>query len=161
MKKIILSTIMFAAITVSAMASGTKKVAVPGLVDGAFRSDFIGAKNVTWSIYKQYYRATFVEGNKQYTAYYTDDGELVGDTYDIAFNKLPATAQRHILEKYGDYKIDETMQYVDEQPDDDIYIVGSPFDDTVYFVALEKDNQQKILEVTSDGNVSDFHENEK
>jgi hypothetical protein len=161
MKKAIFSTIMFAAVTVSVMASGTKKLSVPGLVKGELHTDFGNIQNVTWSIYKQYYKATFTERNRQYEAFYTADGDLVGDTYDIAFSRLPERAQRYIQKKYSDYKIGETMQYTDAQPDDDIYIFGSPFDDTAYLVTLEKDNRQKVLEVSCEGDVSEFHEPEK
>ena len=52
------------------------------------------------------------------TAFYDENGDLVGTTYPKKFTDLPANAQMEIKTKYKDYKIGPVVLYDDNEAND-------------------------------------------
>lgn len=91
-------------------------------------------------------------------AYYDIRNELVGTTEDKSFSDLPANAQREIQKKYGNYKVEEVINYDDNEFNNtDMTMFDTAFEGADNnFVVLRKNGQMLIVKVDMAGNVSYF-----
>lgn len=158
MKKIILAFTAVAAISFSAKASGKHTLFIPATVTSSFEENFPGVTNVVWQPDNIYMKAVFVKDNASENAYFTYDGDLMGTTKSVAFTDLPATAQKHIQEKYKDYQVDETILFNDNDAENESEIFSVPDNEINYLVSLKKDNKILVLKVTTDGQTAYYTE---
>lgn len=123
-----------------------------------FYVDFGDVPNVTWQRSSYYDEAHFTKDNKEMTAFYDNDGKLVGTTTPKTFADLPASAQKLITKRYKGYEVERVIFFDDNEANDtDMLLYGNQFDDADnFFVELKKDNQQIVLHSDMLGNVSFF-----
>ncbi len=123
-----------------------------------FTADFGNIPTVKWKRGTYMDEASFSKDGKALTAFYDNDGKLVGTTSIRPFTELPANAQKFIKEKYKDYKIVEVLFYDDnEANDNDMFLYEKQFDDEdTYFAVVEKDNKKTVLQIDRAGYVYFF-----
>ena len=123
-----------------------------------FAVDFPDVANPEFLKTPNFDEVVFMSGNTKLRAYYDNESKLVGTIKKVNFTDLPANAQSNINKRYGDYSIDRTIMFDDnEHNETDMVLFGNPFDDVDnYFVELEKGNKDIVLKVDMQGEVSFF-----
>ncbi len=148
MKKLFITALIAVAIGTSAFANPTT---VSTKVLNSFTTDFKGAENVNWKISSDFVKASFVFEEKEYTAFYNFDGDLLGYSRSFAFNKLPKRAIETIAAKYPypPYKLTECIEYTNADGEKN------------YFISFEKSLQILVVQVSLNGEVSEFQKIQK
>ena len=134
MKKMIL-TLAIAVTTFSAFAGEEN---VNQKVLDAFKTEFITAKDVEWTVTKDYYKATFVYNERYVFAYYSENGELMGMTRYLSPLDLPMALQNSLKKNYEDYWVSDLFEAVKG-------------DDTYYYVTLEDADTKVVLRSSGNG----------
>jgi hypothetical protein len=112
MKK--LTTILAAvAMIISTSAFAGTGVNVTEKVDKAFKENFTGATNVTWTKTNDFYFAHFEMNNDDVSVAYNEDGDLLGTSHLINQSALPQAVTYSLKEKYDDFKISPSVTEVE------------------------------------------------
>ena len=92
------------------------------------------------------------------TAYYNEEGNLIGTTTAKTFNELPQEGQRQIKYEYPGYRIGPVIQFNDDNIDPgESSIYGSQYRfPENYFVELTKGNDKIIVQVNPAGMIYYF-----
>ncbi|WP_026768332.1 hypothetical protein [Asinibacterium sp. OR53] len=142
MKKLFLAVLIAASIGTSAFAADATHLNYR--VKSAFEAAFAGATNVSWHIKPQFISFAFELNNEKMEAFYSSDGEQIGTSRHVSFDKLPASAVKKIKANYPDYQVKEAVK---------MDLNG----ESNYYVSLENGNLKRILEVSEYGRVSLFN----
>ncbi len=123
-----------------------------------FSSDFENVQNVLWKREGTFDQVTFTQNGLKKTAFYYEDGNLVGTAQRKAFSDLPAKAQEEIKTKYKDFKVVSVIFYDDNEADDtDMILFEVQFEHADnYFVEAIKADKTIVLKVSMTGDVSFF-----
>jgi hypothetical protein len=132
---------------------------VSTLAKNNFSTDFKDAKEVQWKRFNTYDEATFTNNDgHQMTAFYDNEGQLVGTSQNKTFADLPVKGQEQIKKLYKDYIVGKVVYFDDNEANyTDMIMYGNQFDDADnYFVELTKGDKKIVVEVNMDGSVSHF-----
>lgn len=138
MKKLFSIALLAILITTTAFATSETKVSY--VVKTSFRSDFGEIKDVSWGSVSNYTTASFMQDNKQVTAFYTHKGELIGSSHPISMDEIPASAKRVFAKKYADYNATEAIRFETKE-------------EFAYFISAKNENNQRIFKIEN-GSVS-------
>lgn len=139
MKKLFFAVLIAASAGISAFAADVTHVNYR--VRSAFDAAFAGATDVSWHITPRYVAFAFQLNNEKMEAFYSPEGEQIGISRHVSFDKLPASAIKKIKKNYPDYQVKEAIQM-------DIN------DESNYYVSLQNGNLKRILEISAFGGVS-------
>jgi hypothetical protein len=116
------------------------------------------AKNVAWKLTDYYDEATFEKGGKWMTAYYDEDGSLVGTTNHASVKDIPVVAQNYIQKHYMKAVVKDVIFFDDnEYNETDMFLYGLQFDDADnYFVELTQGKKQFVVVSDPKGKVTFF-----
>lgn len=130
---------------------------IPQRVFTDFNTQFPKAKDVEWSAPGQFSEADFMLNNRSKIANYDYSGKLVGVGTYLKYSQVPFKGREHIAKDYKGYTPVQTMFY-DDNEDNDINanLFGIPIQRDGYFVQLKRGNNQIVLQVEKDGEVSYF-----
>ena len=141
MKKV--TTVVTAiALLFSATAFATKGDSVTKQVEGAFKKDFVQAKDVTWQQKGDFYFASFVINETTVNAAYNDEGQLVGTSRRIALSQAPLSVSLALSQQYSQYTIPAQVT--------ELTYDGS----TKYQVFVSDDKKTLELRISATGDVS-------
>jgi hypothetical protein len=132
MKKMILTL----AIAIGSLTSFAREAEVTQKVLDAFNSEFNQATEVSWTVTKDYYKATFMYNDRYVFAYYTENGELLAMTRYISSDDLPLSLITSLKKNYGDYWISDLFEMAKNEG-------------TQYVVTLENADSKLILKASS------------
>lgn len=154
MKKIFLTLATVGILGTSAFAKidGGKKaepVTVSFSVQSAFDEQFSDATHVVWAITPNCEKATFIQDDKQKTAFYNLQGEYLGVTENVSYRAISEKAQKEIADKYSDYSVGNVIKLTTND-------VNAGFDQVVYFVDLKNSTNEVLLRVTPSAGVYFF-----
>jgi hypothetical protein len=166
MKKVYITALLIGSLSISSVFAfdGGKKdkakaeSSVSNTVLNQFTYEFKGAKAITWTVDGNCQKALFTLDGKVMTAFYSLSGEYLGVTHNIAFDKIPADAQKEITEKYKGYAVGDIIEFQPAVTNSaSIYSFSSYSDDEkVYFVDLKSDKEEFLLRVTPNASVYFF-----
>ena len=109
MKKVmIMVTAAVLLLSTSSFAADVKKY-VTAKALSAFAKDFAGATNVSWQEKENFYLVEFRVGETNFTAAYSEEGELLVSTRIMKLKELPGAVTRVVKEKYPGYEIGENV----------------------------------------------------
>ena len=111
MKKLILTL----AVALSTLCSFAGDVTVSSRVLDAFKTDFASAKEITWTVNNDYYKASFVFNDQHVAAFYNTDGELIGMTRYISSLDLPLSLQTKLKNGYKNYWISDLFEVSNQE----------------------------------------------
>jgi hypothetical protein len=115
-------------------------------VKSSFDAQFSSAENVNWTAKENYIKASFTLAGEPIEAFYNPtDGELIGVSRKVEFNKLPLSAVQKIKKEYAAYKVTDSIEF-----DNDT--------EKAYYVSLEDGGKKKILVVSLYGTVNVYKE---
>ncbi len=138
--------IMTLAILVSTLSAFASEGEVTPKVLNAFKNEFSTAKEVTWTINSDYYKAAFTYNNKHVFAYYDTEGELLALTHHLTSDDLPLSLLNSLKKNYDDYWISDLFEVAKN-------------DGTTYFVTLE--NADTKLTLKASDNIWSLHKKVK
>ncbi|MDB5154383.1 MAG: hypothetical protein JWR54_3134 [Mucilaginibacter sp.] len=148
MKKLFITAAIATMFSVTAFADGTKKnnsaVSVSYTVLNQFSADFADAKNVVWTVNKNFQKADFVSEGVTMTAFYNLQGEFVALTTNTDVKAIPAKTKQEIDEKYKGYGINQVIVIQNNTE------LNPDADETAYFVDLKSDTKEILVKITSD-----------
>jgi len=150
MKKIFITTAIAAMFSISAFADGTKKAATVSAsyaVTSQFNADFADAKNVTWTVNKNFQKADFILNDAKMTAFYNFQGDFVAVTQNVDAKAIPAKAQKEIAEDYKGYAVNEVIVVQNNTE------LNSAADETAYFVDLKNDTKEVLVKITPSAHI--------
>lgn len=149
MKKFITFTLAVLFIGTSAFADNNKKIRYNG--SSHFNEVFSHVSDVLWSTDGKIEKAVFMENGIKNEVFYTNQGELIGKSTTFAFDKLPKMALQTITTKYTypTYELEDCIAF--ENSDGDVS----------YFIAMNKNNERLVLEISQYGVVSLFSKEKK
>lgn len=129
---------MTLAIAMSTLCSFAREVEVSSRVLDAFKSEFVGAKEVTWTAGENFYKAAFVYNDLHVFAFYSTAGELLGTTRYISSLDLPMNLQAGLKKGYANFWISDLFEVSNDEG-------------TGYYITLENADSKIILKSTSGG----------
>ncbi|WP_018615788.1 hypothetical protein [Segetibacter koreensis] len=138
MKKLLLSALLAATVAVSAFA-GTEKVSSVAISN--FNASFKRASDVSWTVDKDYVKATFILNNVRTEALYTPNGEFIGTNTAVSLDELPVRAKRTFAKKYNGYTVKEAIRFEGN-------------DEGAYFISAANEKESVILKVSDNSQVS-------
>lgn len=138
----------FFLLALTAIATGTIAFAGPSTkkVNDHFSAAFKNAQNVTWTTSGDYNQASFTLDAQKVNAYYNEEGELIGTTKTVAFDKLPESALETITTKYTfpEYRLSGCIEFTD----------GS--NNSFYYVSFENNDETVVYEISKNGKMRYF-----
>jgi hypothetical protein len=106
MKKIILTL----AIVIGTISAFAREAEVTKQVLNAFEKEFADAKDVSWTVSKDHYRACFIYNARYVFAFYTPDGELLAMSRYISSTDLPLNLLSSLKKNYSEYWITDLFE---------------------------------------------------
>ena len=145
MKKLIAAFVCVVAISASAFANPLAENVNYKTLNN-FKQQFTEAENVNWKISTDFVKASFIMDGKSYEAFYNTDGDLIGLSKVMDFNKLPKAALKTIAKKYPypPYKLEECVSFTTGEGD------------TNYYVSFVTPDEKLVLQVSPSGVVNEF-----
>ncbi len=132
------------------IATGTSAFAGPRTISTKvtdhFTTSFKQAKNITWKADDRFDKVSFMLGGERVDAFYDVEGDLIGTSKTVAFDKLPKSALEVITTKYTfpDHQLKDCIQFTNAGNEKN------------YYVSFDKKNETVVLEITKSGIVSVF-----
>ncbi|MDB5026115.1 MAG: hypothetical protein JWP78_3870 [Mucilaginibacter sp.] len=156
MKKLFITAAIATMFSVAAFADGTKKsntaVNVSYTVLNQFNVDFADAKNVVWTVNKNFQKADFVNEGVTMTAFYNLQGEFVALTTNTDVRAIPVKTKQEIDEKYKGYAVNQVIIIQNNTE------LNPDADETAYFVDLKSDTKEVLVKITSDAHTEFYKE---
>ena len=143
MKKLFILALIAIVTGTSAFAAGTS---ASTKVNKHFTESFSKAKNVSWKTDSRFEKVSFELGNEKVTAFYDTDGDLIGTSKNVAFDKLPKGAIETITTKYTfpEYQVKECIEF------------SNATNEKNYYVSFDTSNETVVLEINKASIVSVF-----
>jgi hypothetical protein len=102
-----------------------------------FKNSFKNASDVTWTTFKDYYKAEFTLNGQSVAAYYNEEGQMIALTRNISSLQLPIALQASVKNNYENYWISDLFEMAGDQG-------------TTYYLTLENADSKVVLK--SSGN---------
>jgi len=147
MKKIIVALGMTLAVSTSFAFTGGEGTINKKAIN-AFRTEFVGATNATWTAGTDYYAVAFNMSGQELVAHYSTSGDLMYVTRNISSVNLPFSLQKELKKSYDNYWITELFELANHAG-------------TSYYVTLETADAKVILKSTNGANWSVCQQIEK
>ncbi|MBN8673052.1 MAG: hypothetical protein J0L56_02895 [Chitinophagales bacterium] len=131
MKKMILML----AITISTLSVFAGEEVNPRVL-ASFKNEFASAKEVTWTVTADYFKAEFTFNGQYVNAFYNTEGELMGLTRNITSLELPMNLQASLKKSYEDFWISDLFEITRSN-------------NTGYYITLENADSKIVLKATA------------
>lgn len=156
MKKITLLSALFAIFSLSTFAAdGGKKSddvsKVPYFVLRQFESEFVDAKDMTWTVNENFEKVDFTVDKVKMAAYYDTNGNYIGHTEAVTYNVLPTHAKKQIAREYEGFHVKELIrfQYAETPASALTRLAASNVnDDEVYLLTIYKADKEATLRIS-------------
>jgi hypothetical protein len=124
----------------------------------SFDIDYPKVSDVAWEKTGSIDQVNFVSDGQKMSAYYDNDGNLIGTTTSKTLADLPEKAQKILSSKYADYTVGPVIFYHDNDKNDaNMVLWATEFDsEDLYFAQLNKGSDKIAVEITPSGDVSYF-----
>lgn len=111
------------AITIGSTANATSG-SISNKVNTHFTTHFTKAKEVSWKADEQFAKASFVMDNEKVEVFYDLDGEMIGTSKKLAFDKLPKAAIEILTTEYTypEYQIKECIEFENADKEKNYYV---------------------------------------
>lgn len=147
MKKAIVGLVLGAVLLVNS-AFARKSETVNEKVQSAFKQEFVQAKEVNWVRTNTYFKAVFKMNDDVLTAFYTEDGEMMGVTRNLLSTELPINLQTSLKKEYNGYWVTDLFEFA--RPDA-----------SGYFITIENADQSITLQSNDGSNWSTYRKVKK
>lgn len=144
MKKFLTLGLIAVCFVTSSFAASNEKVTSQAITQ--FESKFSGATAISWTVTDNFEKASFTLADEKMDAYYDANGDLMGTSKMMAFDKLPKSALSELTSTYTfpDYQLTDCIEFTDADNNKN------------YFVSFDNDSENVILTVSASGLVSPY-----
>lgn len=148
MKKLFILALTALAIGTSSFAASTSATTK---ATNHFAAAFRQAKEVSWNSNGRFEKVNFVLNNEKLTAFYDVDGDLVGTTKELAFDKLPKAAIESITTKFTfpQYQLKDCIEFT------------TALNERKYYASFDTQDSRVIVEISQSGRTDIFSETVK
>lgn len=120
-----------------------------------FKMDFPKAQNAEWSSNGDFSTVDYTLNNKECSAYYGSNHQLIGTSNDVAYQMLPKKGRDRIAKDYPGYTPIKTMFFDDnEANNENMQFLGSPVVKDSYFTLLKNGDKQVVVQTDRSGEVT-------
>src|SRR3979411_2366390 len=130
MKKIMIALVMF--FNVMKTSAFANEGTVNQEVLNAFKIEYSSAKDVSWTVGDNYYKASFTMNDQKLFAFYAVDGEFLALTRYISSVQLPESIQSNLRKQFKEKWITDLFEVVNGEG-------------TMYYATLENADTKVIL----------------
>ena len=116
-------------------AKANDDITVARFVQQSFHRSFTHAKDVHWTIRKDFYKADFELNGQYVTAFYATDGKFIAATRNISSTQLPVVLQSGLKKGRTGYWITDLFEVSNQQG-------------VTYYLTLENADNKIILQST-------------
>jgi hypothetical protein len=117
-------------------------------VKSAFKNEFVQAKEVTWQKSGNLSVAVFKMNDKIITAYFTQEGEMVGATRNLLSTELPINLQISLKKDYAGYWITDLFEFAKDGQSE-------------YYITLHNPDQVLTLQSTDGTEWNNYRKSRK
>lgn len=114
-------------------ANANDEINVAPLVQQSFQRSFAQAKDIHWTVRKDYYKVDFELSGQYVTAFYNTDGKFIAATRNISSTQLPVVLQADLKKGRSDFWITELFELSNDEG-------------VSYFLTLENADAKIILQ---------------
>jgi hypothetical protein len=104
----------------------------------SFHQAFDNAKDESWTIMNDVYKVEFTVNDQMATAYFNEEGKLLGVVKNILSTELPLLLENSLKKNFNDYWVTDLFELSNE-------------DDVTYYVTLENAHSKRILKSSRTG----------
>lgn len=140
MKNMFMAMSLLVTVSLSATPVGADPEVDPRVLS-AFKLEFSTAKNVQWEIAADFTTARFSLYDQGFTAYFTNEGELMGTARTIAYMQLPLSIIKQLESRYTGYDISSIIEFTREG-------------ETSYYIQVAGKLKKLLLHAFPSGNIS-------
>lgn len=140
--------ILTMAIALSTLCSLAMEVEVSSKVLDAFKTEFSGAKEVSWTAGENFYKASFVYNDQYVFAFFSTEGEMLGMTRYISSVDLPMSLQTGLKRNYGSYWISDLFEVSNNEG-------------TGYYITVENADAKVVLKSNATGGWTQYSKTTK
>ena len=135
MKKTFLAaTLALLMIASTTFANG---VTPPEKVVSGLHQDFSNVTDIQWKATANFYKASFIQDNKAFEAFYSFDGERIGLSRNLTIDQLPMNLIKEAKLKGGSSQVSELFELQTDRG-------------TEYFITFKNDKGIKTYKSTGD-----------
>ena len=109
----------------------------------SFKKEFAGAQAVQWNDLGEYFKASFVLGERRVEAYFNTDGELQGCVRNLFYNQLPLAVMTSVDKRFAEADILDVNEITNSSG-------------TSYQVTLEFRNKKYRIKADPGGNLAEI-----
>jgi len=131
---------MLLTVGLSAALAGDETKVDPRVLD-AFKKEFASAENVTWRAAADYSVATFSLNRQWISAYFNEEGKLLGTARNLVFSQLPIAVMKSITSRYPLSDISGIFEYNEEG-------------ESSYYMQVKKGDKKFLVRASATGIVS-------
>jgi hypothetical protein len=143
MKKSLLSTLLFLAVSVAAFAADDKENDKEKKSTITYYAhELVGAENLNWTKTAKFQKATYLKDGARMSAFYNWQNELIATTQIVDVTELPAKAIKNLVKYFPGNQMGEIVRYKNGE--------------TVYFVNLTNAKEDFIVKVDTNNDTSYF-----
>lgn len=133
-----LSMMLAVGLSVALAGDGTN---VNPRVLNAFKKEFVSAQDVSWRNSENYFVATFSYNRQWISAYFSEDGDLLGTARNLIFSQLPIAVMKEITERYRAEDVSGIFEFNE----------GS---ESNYYMNVKQGNKTLLVKASPGGTVS-------
>ena len=134
MKKVLAGLVLGSILLVNTAFANTGEKVNQKVAD-AFKHEFVQAKEVVWEKTDSYFKAVFKMNDDVFTAYFSQEGEMMGVVRNLLSTELPIGLQTSLKRDYSDYWISDLFEYAKK-------------DVSGYYVTVENAEERITLQST-------------
>jgi hypothetical protein len=140
MKKTIMALSMLLTVGLSAALAGDETNVDPRVLN-TFKKEFASAENVTWRSSDNYLVATFSFNRQWISAYFNEEGALLGTARNLVFSQLPIAVMKEVTNRYDLSNVSGIFEFNEEG-------------ESSYYMQVKKEDKKFLVRVSSTGNLS-------
>lgn len=141
MKKKIIALLVFGMIIINPMFANDININVNKKVSTAFEKKFVKATEVNWLKTDQYYKALFQLNGQHLTAFFSEEGEIIGVARHFLSTELPINLQAALKNNNSAFWVSDLFEFA---------LNG----ESKYYVTIEDADSQIILKSVGTDNWS-------
>ncbi len=143
MKKFLIASLILVSLLSTAIASDNEKVSRKAIIN--LEANYAAAENVLWTVTENYLKASFAINNEIIDVFYDGNGDLIGSSKMMDFDKLPKEAITFLTTGYQfpDYQLIECIEFTDAD------------NMQSYFVSFDFYGEIIVLSISATGTVSE------
>lgn len=143
MKKILIASLIFVSFVSNSFASDNEKVSRKAIIN--LEANYAAAENILWTVTENYVKASFTLDNEKIDVFYDGNGDLIGSSKMMDFDKLPKEAITFLTTEYQfpDYQLIECIEFTDAD------------NSKSYFVSFDINGESIVLSISASGMISE------